>query len=40
LILHPLLQRQLHDAFPGGASDVPGLDALVVAVSEAYAPAR
>jgi len=35
--LHPIVQRQLREAFPGGVPDVPGLDALVAAVGETYA---
>jgi two-component system chemotaxis sensor kinase CheA len=35
--LHPRIRRQLHTVFPGGIPEIPGLDALIDAVSGAYA---
>jgi two-component system chemotaxis sensor kinase CheA len=39
VILHPLVLRQLREAFPDGVPDVPGLDALVASTGDAYAAA-
>ena len=37
--MHPLVQRQLREAFPDGVPDAPGLDALVASVGAAYTAA-
>src|SRR5215471_17053023 len=36
---HPTVERQLREVFPDGAPDIPGLDALLAAVSQAYTAA-